>query len=211
MSYNPTNWQNLPTTTTPVIAEKLNNVETGIKENDSAIGKDTYDNTQTYAVGDFCIYNNALYRCKIAVTTAESFDNSKWEQTSILNEMSLKNNYSTTEKVVGTWIDGKPLYAKTYNTYTTDTSGSDVIYFFENGTNFAKGIDIKKYDYSVKIQYLATANYLNAYNGENGALGTFYFGDNITGGNVYIGRNNFNSYYNVIGIEATIYYTKSSD
>lgn len=37
MSYNPTNWQNLPDTTTPVIAQKLNNIEDGIKTNDNRI------------------------------------------------------------------------------------------------------------------------------------------------------------------------------
>lgn len=31
------------------------------------------------------------------------------------------HNYSTTEQVVGTWIDGKPIYRKVYTTYTITT------------------------------------------------------------------------------------------
>lgn len=41
-------------------------------------------------------------------------------------------NYSTEEQVVGTWIDGKPLYQKTVD----QTIGSDADY-----TVFANGID----------------------------------------------------------------------
>lgn len=36
-------------------------------------------------------------------------------------------NYSTTEQVVGTWIDGKPLYEKTYYETAPTTSGSSFV------------------------------------------------------------------------------------
>lgn len=42
-----------------------------------------YDATQTYAVGDYVLYNNNLYRCITAVTQAESFDGTKWERIKI--------------------------------------------------------------------------------------------------------------------------------
>ena len=53
------------------------------------------------------------------------------ENANILEE---SNTYSTTEKVVGTWIDGKPIYRKAYsmsgslvqNAWTTLTSLSNV-------------------------------------------------------------------------------------
>ena len=35
-----------------------------------------------------------------------------------------KNNYSTEEQVVGTWIDGKPIYQKTFNGTTHETAGN---------------------------------------------------------------------------------------
>lgn len=45
---------------------------------------------QSYAVGDYCVYNNTLYRCTTAIETAISFDTTKWEQVdSITNDYSL--------------------------------------------------------------------------------------------------------------------------
>ena len=46
-------------------------------------GYDKYDETQTYAVGDYAIYNNIVYECTTAVSTAEPFDSTKWTATSI--------------------------------------------------------------------------------------------------------------------------------
>lgn len=138
-----------------------------------------------------------------------------WDSSSAIpegyEEVNGFENYSTTETKIGTWIDGKLLYKKTYNTYTETTSGSDVIYFFEEGTSFAQNIDVKNCDFSVKLEYLSSGNYLKAYNGNNGVLGTFFFGDNISDGNIYVSRSSFNVNYNVRTIEATIYYTKTTD
>ena len=51
------------------------------------VGKpDEYKNTKTYAVGDLCIHNNILYKCIIAVETAEEFNAEKWEVTSLCKE-----------------------------------------------------------------------------------------------------------------------------
>lgn len=41
---------------------------------------DEYDNTATYDVGDVVIYAGNLYKCETAVTTAETFDPTKWTQ-----------------------------------------------------------------------------------------------------------------------------------
>ena len=49
---------------------------------------DAYDDTATYAVGDLCIYNNALYKCTTAITTAEAWNASHWTATSIADEIS---------------------------------------------------------------------------------------------------------------------------
>jgi hypothetical protein len=42
-----------------------------------------YDDTATYDVGDYAIYNNIVYECTTAVSTAEPFDSTKWTATSI--------------------------------------------------------------------------------------------------------------------------------
>ena len=39
---------------------------------------DTYDETSTYAVGDLVVYDNTIYECITAITTAEAWDSSKW-------------------------------------------------------------------------------------------------------------------------------------
>ena len=57
-----------------------------------AISSDAYDNSKSYAVGDYCIYNNKLYRCITAIESAEAFNIAKWEQTTIGNEVSQLNN-----------------------------------------------------------------------------------------------------------------------
>lgn len=52
---------------------------------------DAYDDTATYAVGDLCIYNNTLYKCTTAITTAEAWNASHWTATSIADEISALN------------------------------------------------------------------------------------------------------------------------
>lgn len=52
---------------------------------------DAYDDTATYSVGDLCIYNNALYKCTTAITTAEAWNASHWTATSIADEISALN------------------------------------------------------------------------------------------------------------------------
>ena len=68
------------------IDEIVDNVETASEDIltlQNVQGYDAYDETQTYAVGDYAIYNNHVYECTTAVSTAEPFDNTKWSQTSI--------------------------------------------------------------------------------------------------------------------------------
>ncbi len=46
-----------------------------------------YDNTKTYAVGAYAIYMGVLYKCIIAVTVAEDFDDTKWTRVLAMNEI----------------------------------------------------------------------------------------------------------------------------
>lgn len=48
---------------------------------------DVYDSSKTYAVGDYCIYENTLYKCIVEITTTEVFDSSKWKKTSVDKEI----------------------------------------------------------------------------------------------------------------------------
>ena len=53
---------------------------------------DEFNSSTTYAVGDFCIYNNVLYKCTTAINTAGEWDASKWEITTIANEIAIQNS-----------------------------------------------------------------------------------------------------------------------
>lgn len=74
---------------------------------------DAYDDTATYAVGDLCIYNNALYKCTTAITTAEAWNASHWTATSIADEIASKQD----ELVVGTNLDDE-LHTSSYKPVT---------------------------------------------------------------------------------------------
>lgn len=50
---------------------------------ESVIGADAYDSTATYALNDLCIYNNTLYICTTAITTAEDFTAAHWKAISV--------------------------------------------------------------------------------------------------------------------------------
>lgn len=47
-----------------------------------------YSSSQTYAVGDYCIYGTALYRCKTAITVAEAWNSVHWDAVSIGEDIS---------------------------------------------------------------------------------------------------------------------------
>ena len=48
---------------------------------------DAYSASSTYKVGELCIYNNALYRCTTAITTAEAWTAAHWTATTIAEEI----------------------------------------------------------------------------------------------------------------------------
>ena len=84
-----------------VINGNMDKIDVQMKKNaDSAqqskdIVSDEYSATNTYAVGDYCIHENALYKCKTAITTGEAFDSSKWVQTTCGTEVAELNSNLT--------------------------------------------------------------------------------------------------------------------
>lgn len=66
------------------VGNKLNSLENNIS--------DVFNEELTYLVGNLCIYNNALYKCITAVETAGIWDDSKWEMTTIENELNSRIN-----------------------------------------------------------------------------------------------------------------------
>lgn len=88
MAYVKQTWKDLPDTTTPLTAERLNHMEDGISEStiiQNALGltDDTYDSTQTYAVGDMVVKDHVIYECNTADTTG-TWDSTKWDVVPII-------------------------------------------------------------------------------------------------------------------------------
>ena len=46
-----------------------------------------YSSSSTYNLGDYVIYNNSLYRCVVAITTAEAWTAAHWKSTTIGSEV----------------------------------------------------------------------------------------------------------------------------
>lgn len=66
---------------------------------------DAFSNKRTYEIGDYCTYNNILYKCITAITVKEEWDSTHWIQVNLGNEISdlQKSNY---EILNPTWSYG---------------------------------------------------------------------------------------------------------
>ena len=96
----------------------------------------TYSTTATYAVGDYVIYNNQLYKCTTAITTGETWTAAKWVAAKIASDViSLKEDLHESEVGKNTmmlekmkWLDWDGvkdyLYDKTYNPNMYDATGT---------------------------------------------------------------------------------------
>lgn len=43
-------------------------------------GLEEYDNTSTYAVGDYVYHNDLIYKCKTAISVAEEWNSAHWTE-----------------------------------------------------------------------------------------------------------------------------------
>lgn len=100
MAYERVNWENLPSTKTPVNADNLNKMDEEIKD------LETETDTKLNAKQDKLTAGTGIE------ITGENIINN------------LNANYSTEEQRIGTWIDGKPLYRKVINAKPTISNSS---------------------------------------------------------------------------------------
>lgn len=96
---------------------------------------DEYDETASYSKGDYCIYQNATYRCvKASGTTTGTFVDADWTSIEVLTELKNANTaingkadsndvYTKTE--VDTALDNKANSADVYTKSQVDTSLSN--------------------------------------------------------------------------------------
>lgn len=98
-------WEAYPLETTLITAGALNAydaaimhiedyLDTMVDPNDNLA--ETYDETATYEVGDYCVYNGVLYKCITAIDEAEEFDIEKWDHVLITDEMGSGGGGGTT-------------------------------------------------------------------------------------------------------------------
>lgn len=80
--------------------EALNKATFGIPQGEAGAGAagvtaSAYSASRTYAVGEYVIHNNNLYRCTTAITTAEAFTAAHWTQVVLSDDVSdLKSEIS---------------------------------------------------------------------------------------------------------------------
>lgn len=94
--------------------EELNKAMFGIPQGESGAGAvgtvaSAYDASKTYAVGDYAIHNNDLYRCITAITTAETFTASHWTKIVLADDVTdLKTDLEYIDGIVENKIEIPP-------------------------------------------------------------------------------------------------------
>lgn len=56
-------------------------------------GATAFSSSSNYAIGDYCIYNNILYKAKVTVTSGSNFNSANWASTTVLDEIKDKSNW----------------------------------------------------------------------------------------------------------------------
>ena len=113
-----------------------------------------------------------------------------------------KSNYSTEEKVIGTWIDGKPLYQKTINCGGLANTGTIVTP--HNISNVDRIIKMTGTAYSTSNNYTLPLEDIDAQAGINGTIRLY--ANNV---NVYITTYRNQTEYDESKV--TLQYTKTTD
>lgn len=121
----------------------LQNGLAGLQDSVNDNTADAYSSSSTYKVGQLCIYNNTLYRCTTAITTAEEWTAAHWTATTIAAEIenrvlwltgvtvsattgsivSVSDSRITTDHVLAscTWASDSSITALT--SWSTETAG----------------------------------------------------------------------------------------
>lgn len=81
------------------ISGNMDTIDTALEKARSR-DADVYNQNTSYAVGDFCIYQDTLYKC--TGTTTGAWDNTKWTATKIADAFEPKHTWSLFETITAT-------------------------------------------------------------------------------------------------------------
>lgn len=108
-------FKNLPDTSTPLSAENLNTMQDNIE---NAIDNVSIDlDTEASTTSTNGIENQAI----------TNYVDNQIQDVKDYTDEKAQEVYSTDEVRIGTWIDGKPLYRKTFNVNSISTSNTDLV------------------------------------------------------------------------------------
>ena len=110
------------------IVEQLQKIS-GKMQVDESVISDAYDPAKAYAVGDYCIYEDRLYKCSVATTAGETWTSSHWSMISVSDEVAgvkvnIENLGGTLDKTyveIGTGYKSLLSYLQTLTTKDTVT------------------------------------------------------------------------------------------
>lgn len=87
-----------------------------------------YDSTATYALGDLCKYNNVVYQCTTAISTAEAWNPDHWEAIiSIFGAIFLVPNSGATPNIYDEYVWMPVDYSTTPITYGYEKIGTTAV------------------------------------------------------------------------------------
>lgn len=126
--------------------DKLGRFHSNLK--DKGLPLNDWRANKEYKVGYTVIQDGKLYRCKTEHTSTTTFDDTKW---SVVSSSGIpSDSYSTEEKLIGTWIDGKPLYRKVFeNPASSGVSTGLTSSVCSVKKVYGFGIDMNGFGYSI--------------------------------------------------------------
>lgn len=99
MAYEKQNWETLPATTTPITGSRLNHMEDGISN--------TYDDF-VLTSEDQSIDGQKIFLQPVTIKGRPT----QPDHSLRLEDLDKRTEYSTTEEIIGKWINGKNIYRK---------------------------------------------------------------------------------------------------
>ncbi len=124
---------------------------------DKALGVNEYDNTATYNVGDYCIYENILYKCTTSIVTAENFNSNHWTETEILSVLTTLSDGLTLRKNAITAYLASDFTVTQGNSYlpvnlTEKSRNGNNLSIYNGGVKIGIGISKVKINFSAIIE-----------------------------------------------------------